>query len=172
MAPLTRTVLLEAARSFCNSFAQKKPLDEILSHFATTSSSNSRDDGENSGGGGEVVVHEHGLPQLAPFLGRDFYGVDGARQYFETVGKHLKYEDMRFGEFVVDVEGGDSEGGGGGKVAVRGEARFTWIQTEKSWDETFVYILRFDEIGKLVRYEVWADSGAAYLARRGELGKK
>ncbi|KAI0862630.1 transcription elongation factor S-II [Xylaria cubensis] len=170
MPALTRADLLAAARAFCDSFAQKKPLDEILSHFATTTTGD---------GGEEVIVHEHGLPRLAPFLGRDFRGVDGAREYFEIVGKHLKYEDMQFVEFVVDAESqggnedrdGTRKGDGGGKVAVRGKARFTWNETGQSWDETFVYVLRFDGRGKLVRYEVWADSGAAYLARRGELGR-
>ncbi|KAI0191494.1 transcription elongation factor S-II [Xylaria flabelliformis] len=155
MPALTRADLLAAARAFCDSFAQKKSFDEILSHFATTMMTGD--------GGEEVIVHEHGLPRLAPFLGRDFRGVDGAREYFEIVGKYLKYEDMQFVEFVVDAGGQD--------VAVRGKARFTWNETGQSWDETFLYVLRFDEGGKLVRYEVWADSGAAYLARRGELGR-
>ena len=75
MPTLTRADLLAAARAFCDSFAQKKSLDEILSHFAST---------------GEIVVHEHGLPQLAPFLGRDFRGVDGAREYFESAQMTLK----------------------------------------------------------------------------------
>ncbi|KAI1755412.1 transcription elongation factor S-II [Xylaria castorea] len=174
MPALTRAELLAAARAFCDSFAQKKSVDEILSYFAETGGGG--DGGEGGGGGGEVVVHEHGLPQLAPFLGRDFRGLDGARGYFETVGECLRYEDMRFVEFVVDAGGSRDENGGGdkedgtGKVAVRGKARFTWNETNQSWDETFVYVLLFDERGKLVRYEVWADSGAAYLARRGELG--
>ncbi|KAI0552948.1 transcription elongation factor S-II [Xylaria curta] len=164
MPALTRADLLAAATAFCDSFAQKRSLDEILSHFATT------------GDSGDVIVHEHGLSQLAPFLGRDFRGVDGAREYFETVGKYLKYDNMQFVEFVVDTGGQDETEGkgeeGGGKVAVRGKARFTWNETNQSWDETFVYVLRFDDRGKLVRYEVWADSGAAYLARRGELGRE
>ncbi|KAI0435091.1 transcription elongation factor S-II [Xylaria sp. FL1042] len=164
MPSLTRAELLTAATAFCDSFAQKKPLEEILSHFSSSSSSSSP---SSTTGDEPVLVHEHGLPQLAPFLGRDFRGLEGARTYFETVASYLSYEDMRFVEFVVDA--GDGGGGGGGKVAVRGKARFTWSETEKSWDETFVYVLRFDARGKLTRYEVWADSGAAYLARRGEL---
>ncbi|KAI1355653.1 transcription elongation factor S-II [Xylaria sp. FL0043] len=162
MPSLTRAELLEAAKTFCDSFAQKKPLEDILSHFSSSSSSPGSAVSSDT-----VLVHEHGLPQLAPFLGRDFRGLDGAREYFETVAKYLSYEDMRFVEFVVDTEDGD--GDGGGKVAVRGKAKFTWTETEKSWDETFVYVLRFDARAKLTRYEVWADSGAAYLARRGEL---
>ncbi|KAI0907952.1 transcription elongation factor S-II [Ustulina deusta] len=173
MPSLTREELLAAATAFCESFARKKPLEEILSHFSPDEM---------------VVVHEHGLPRLAPFLGRDFRGLEGARRYFETVRGCLSYEDMRFVEFVADTftplgsDGGDpgdgggvgvggagGEGGGGGKVAVRGRARFTWTETGLSWDETFAYLLRFDARAKLARYEVWADSGAAYLARRGEL---
>ncbi|TRX94503.1 hypothetical protein FHL15_004658 [Xylaria flabelliformis] len=161
MPALTRADLLAAARAFCDSFAQKKSLDEILSHFATTTTTTMT---TTTGDSDEevVVVHEHGLPQLAPFLGRDFRGVEGAREYFETVGKYLKYEDMRFVEFVVDAGGqdgngdkdGEGEGEGEGKVAVRGKARFTWNETNQSWDETFVYVLRFDGRGKLVRHNL------------------
>jgi hypothetical protein len=58
------------------------------------------------------------------------------------------------------------------KVAVKGEAEFKWIATENKWDETFVYVLDFDEEDKVKRYQVWADSGAAYLARKGELSSQ
>lgn len=75
---------------------------------------------------------------------------------------------MSFGDdggWIVDVESG--------KVSVKGKARFTWTETGQSWDEVFVYVLGFDlgeeGDGKVVRYEVWADSGAAYLARKGML---
>ncbi|KAH8166154.1 hypothetical protein CIB48_g2086 [Xylaria polymorpha] len=158
MPALTRVEFLAAARAFCDSIALGKSLDEIVSHFASTP---------------DVVVHEHGLPQLAPFLGRDFCGAEGVREYFETVGRCLRFEDTRFVEFIAD-EGGRDENGDGdraGKVAARGKVRLTSIETAQSWDETFVYILRFDETGKVVRYDVWADTGAAYLAGRGELGK-
>lgn len=177
----TRAELLAAAQAFCDSCAQKKPLDEILSHFSPPPpppSSSSK--GEAKGETNEIIVHEHGLPQLAPFLGREFRGVQGARRYFEILGECLGYEGMRFVEFIVDCGddgdekngGGGAKGGGGrgGKVVVRGLARFTWLETGQAWDETFVYVLGFDGGAGLVRYEVWADSGAAYLARRGELG--
>ena len=55
------------------------------------------------------------------------------------------------------------------KVSVTGNATFTWISTGNSWQETFTYALAFDDNYKLIVYEVWADSGAAYLASRGEL---
>ncbi|KAI0118793.1 transcription elongation factor S-II [Nemania sp. FL0031] len=198
MSSLTHAQLLAAARAFCDSFAQKRPIEEILLHFASppasstgtsaaatspSPTSSTADEGKTSHnrGGSEILVHEHGLPQLAPFLGQDFRGLAGARQYFETVGACLSYEDMRFMEFVADTaaggegdenenEGEDVDVGKGGKVAVRGKARFTWKDTGQSWDETFLYILCFDARAKLKTYEVWADSGAAYLARRGELG--
>jgi len=55
------------------------------------------------------------------------------------------------------------------KVAVKGKARFTWVETGESWDETFSYALDFDQERKVTDYQVWADSGAAYLARVGKL---
>ncbi|KAI2642631.1 hypothetical protein GGS21DRAFT_498854 [Xylaria nigripes] len=145
MPDLSRSELLEAAARFCLCLARKGSMEELLLHCSP-----------------EILVHEHGLARLAPFLGRDFRGFEGAKTYFEAVGACLDFEGMRFPEFVVDVFSG--------KVVVRGEARFTWRETGQSWDETFVYVLLFDEGRRLSRYEIWADSGAAYLARRGELG--
>lgn len=55
------------------------------------------------------------------------------------------------------------------KVSVKGRAKFTWIETSQSWDETFTYSLDFDDELKVTDYQVWADSGAAYLARLGKL---
>jgi len=54
-------------------------------------------------------------------------------------------------------------------VSVKGQAKFTWIETGQSWDETFTYSLDFDDEPKVTDYQVWADSGAAYLARLGKL---
>ncbi|KAI2464702.1 hypothetical protein F4781DRAFT_412148 [Annulohypoxylon bovei var. microspora] len=141
-----RAELLEAATAFCESFARKKPLGEILGHFSSSP---------------DVLAYEHGLRELAHFLGREFRGREGVRGYFETVASCLNYEDMRFADYVVDAAEG--------RVAVRGTARFTWIATGESWDEVFAYALRFDEDRKVTRYEIWADSGAAYLASKGRL---
>lgn len=143
----SRTALLAAATSFTTAFASTAPPPEIRTHFTRHSPS--------------ILVHEHGLPQLAPFLGRTFRGAEGLAQYLSVVSECLGFEDMRFGEYVVDAEART--------VAARGRARFTWKGTGQSWDETFAYVLAFDEECKVVRYEVWADSGAAYLASRGEL---
>lgn len=37
------------------------------------------------------------------------------------------------------------------------------------WNERFAYMLDFDDEGKVTDYQVWADSGAAYLASKGQL---
>ena len=68
---------------------------------------------------------------------------------------------MKFSEYTVDTESC--------KVCVKGQAKFTAKQTGQSWDETFVYMLDFDTEGKVTDWKIWADSGAAYLALRGEL---
>ena len=113
----------------------------------------------------DIICFEHGLNHPSvPFLGRTFRGRKGAREYFELIATLLSYDDMKFSEYFVDV---DSMA-----VSVRGEASFTWLSTKQSWDEVFTYRLRFDSIGKVTRYEVWADSLAAYLAGTNQLGTK
>lgn len=52
---------------------------------------------------------------------------------------------------------------------MRGEAWFRWKDTGQNWEEVFTYALAFDEEAKVLKYEIWADSGAAYLARKGLL---
>lgn len=89
---------------------------------------------------------------------------DGIREYFGLLAKYLSYSNMSFKNFIVDAEAN--------RVAVRGEAKFTWTSTNQSWDEVFSYQLAFDEDGKVVSYDVWADTGAAYLASRNELSKQ
>ncbi|KAH8113523.1 hypothetical protein DFH11DRAFT_305569 [Phellopilus nigrolimitatus] len=139
-------LLLTAARSFCDAFACQKPFGDILDHFSSSDN---------------IVCVEHGLQQLAPFLGRPFAGLDGAKEYFTVIADLLSYEEMRFSHFVVDTENL--------KVSVRGHAVFTWKSTGNSWPEVFTYMLEFDDQLKVKVYEVWADTGAAYLASRGEL---
>jgi hypothetical protein len=143
-----RAELLSAATTFCEAFASQQPPEKILSLFSPSD---------------DVLAYEHGLPQLAPFLGREFRGPGGIRKYFQTISEYLTYENMRFGNYVVDaVEN---------KVSVCGQARFTWTSTKQSWDEVFTYVLAFDESRKVVKYEIWADSGAAYLASQGKLAE-
>ncbi|KAK4204415.1 hypothetical protein QBC40DRAFT_272802 [Triangularia verruculosa] len=147
MSP-TKQSLLSTTTSFCNALASQSPPSTISSYFTTTSPSS-------------IYIFEYGLPQLAPFLGRPFQGPSGLSEYFDLLSKHLSYENMRFSNFFADLESR--------KVSVRGEARFTWLSTGQSWDEIFTYVLEFDHDSKLVKYEVWADSGAAYLASQGLL---
>ena len=148
----TRLQLLDSATALCNDFASSAPLDQILSHFSSTHL---------------VTAREHGLPFLAPFLGRTFSGLRGPNSvetYFNLLKKHLTYENMSFTEWVVDSESR--------KVSCKGQARFKWLDGETSgqaWNEYFVYVLDFDQDAKVTDYQVWADSGAAYLARVGKL---
>ncbi|KAH7909555.1 hypothetical protein BJ138DRAFT_1066864 [Hygrophoropsis aurantiaca] len=146
--PTTRTKLLNATKALCADFAAQKDVDVLLSHFSTTH---------------QLTALEHGLSSLAPFLGRRFVGHDGIKEYFETISKHLTYTDMSFSEWVIDAEAR--------KVSVKGEAKSTWLSTQESWEETFVYVLDFDEEEKVTDYQVWADTGAAYLARKGKLSQ-
>ena len=143
-----RQKLLTAAEAFCNSFAQKEAPEKIFSHFSEAD---------------DVLALEHGLPELAPFLGRAFRGHEGLEEYFSLLSSHLSYDHMRFSNYVVDAE--DK------KVSVRGEAKFTWTSTSQSWDEVFTYALQFDDDLKVKVYEIWADSGAAYLASKGALNE-
>ncbi|THV05385.1 hypothetical protein K435DRAFT_712797 [Dendrothele bispora CBS 962.96] len=143
-----RSVLLTAAQNFCNVFSEKQDTDTILAHFTTTHSPSAT---------------EHGEAFLAPFLGKSHVGLDAIKVYFETISSLLSYETMSFSEFTVDAEVN--------RVACRGKAKFTWKSTGESWDETFAYMLDFDDEAKITDYQVWADTGAAYLARKGELEK-
>jgi len=140
--------LLDATKALCDDFARKADLETILSHFSSTE---------------PCIAREHGQMEFAPFLGRTFRGQDGVREYFSLIALLLIYDEMSFGDYVVDTEVR--------KVSARGRARFTWISTQESWDETFVYVLALDDDNKVYRYEVWADTGAAYLARKGKLGE-
>jgi hypothetical protein len=144
----TRQSLTDAACAFCDAFSAKEPPSSILMHFSSAHVD-------------DIIAFEHGLPKLAPFLGRRFTGADGIRSYFDIIGECLSYTDMRFSNYIVDPFSN--------QVSVHGEARFTWKSTDQSWDEVFTYVLGFDEHLKVLKYEIWADSGAAYLASKGML---
>ncbi|KAF9057460.1 hypothetical protein BJ165DRAFT_34872 [Panaeolus papilionaceus] len=141
-----RGALLTSAQTFCDAFAQKKDVDTILELFSSIY---------------EISAIEYGKPILAPFLGQLFVGRSGVRKYFDIIGSCLSYDDIQFSEYSVDTDVK--------KVSVKGTGTFTWLNTGQSWDEVFTYTLDFDDESKVVRYQVWGDSGAAYLARRGEL---
>ncbi|KAI0820327.1 hypothetical protein BC628DRAFT_1397736 [Trametes gibbosa] len=150
----TRTELRNSAQGLCDAFAAQADVDTLLSHFSSTH---------------QISAFEHGLPVLAPFLGRPFAGRSGpssVKTYFQLLQRHLSYTDMSFTGWVVDAPAL--------RVSVKGSAKFTWADGAgkgQSWDEQFVYLLDFDQDAKVTDYQVWADSGAAYLARRGELAQ-
>ena len=133
MPSSSREHLLAAAQAFCNSFANKDDLEKIFARFSASD---------------DVLALEHGLPQLAPFLGREFRGHKGLQEYFQLLSANLSYENMRFSNFVVDEKVS--------KVSIRGNANFTWTSTGQSWDEVFTYVLEFDEHNKVKVYEIWA----------------
>ncbi|KAL2831086.1 hypothetical protein BDW59DRAFT_158033 [Aspergillus cavernicola] len=155
MAP--RAFLLPPTQSLCKAFSTSAPLETLLSTFTTCP---------------PPQIHEHGLPCLAPFLGRTFTGRDGVTEYVTLLNESLGIEKMEFddvGEWVVDTESM--------VVCLRGGAKFVAKRSGERWDERFMYRISVAEeqggnskgVLKVREYEVWADTGAAYLAMRGEL---
>ncbi|PLN82494.1 hypothetical protein BDW42DRAFT_192906 [Aspergillus taichungensis] len=151
--PPTRESLIQPVRTLCKAFSTASSPETLASAFTHTP---------------PPLAHEHGLPALAPFLGRDFTGTEGIKRYFALVASELSFEGMVFDderEWVVD--------GVAMAVALRGRARFVCRATGEGWDETFAYRVGVGFEGgmwKVTEYRVWADTGAAYLARRGQLG--
>ena len=143
---LERQRLLATTQGFCDAFKNKADIDKILSFF-------SRSD--------NISAIEYGQPALAPFLGKCFIGAAGIRAYFETIHGALTYENLQFSDFVVDVEAK--------RVGLKGKGVFQWKSTKQCWDESFAYILSFDEGCRITKFQIWADSGSAYLARIGKL---
>ena len=145
---ISRDELLRSTRDLCNAFSNHGTIEEIIACF-----SSSRPEA--------IRLFEHGSLELGlPFLGKSFYGVQGVREYFTIVGDVLSYENMEFSDYVVDEEVM--------VVSVRGRAKFTWKSTGKSWNEVFIYRIQLDAENKILVYEVWADSGAAYVASRND----
>lgn len=153
-----REYLLRSTKKLCRIFASHGTIEEIASCFTSSSSSSSSTDNR-------IRLLEHGTPsERVPFLGRTFYGLDGIYDYFSLVSETLEYTNMSFSDYSLDENLKI--------VTVRGTATFTWKATQKSWDEIFIYRIQLDtETGddendnnKIMIYEVWADSGAAYLA--------
>lgn len=158
---IPRDTIIYPVRALCAAFARGAPTTELLTHFTEEPM---------------PVAHEHGHPDLAPFLGRPFNGLDGVARYFDLLASLVWFQDMRFDredEWVVDQQTL--------AVCVRGRARFIWKATGEAWDETFCYRLGIaEEVGhqsssersgqfKVQEYRVWSDTGAAYLASRGQL---
>lgn len=158
-----RTTLLEPVLSLTKALTShaRLPISTLLSTFTTQPT---------------PLVHEHGLPQLAPFLGRSFTGQDGVARYFELLSDLLSLHDLTFEaeeEWLVDESNLC--------ISLRGAGTFQWKSTAQAWDETFVYRIALardnsDDPAKrdkllVCEYRVWADTGAAYLAKLGRLGE-
>ncbi|KAJ5639681.1 uncharacterized protein N7484_007543 [Penicillium longicatenatum] len=154
-----RSTLTGPIQSLLATLVTPNPISTITSTFTTQPA---------------PIAHEHGLQQLAPFLGRTFTGIDGISEYFDTMISTLEIKSMKFepeSNWLVD----DTNMA----VCLRGTATFIWRETGQSWDETFVYRVALardtsedkDKQGRLLvsEYQVWADTGAAYLARIGGL---
>lgn len=194
-----RTTLITPVQSLLNALQATPPSPSQLQQTFTTTPL--------------PLIHEHGLPQLAPFLGRSFTGQDGVARYFQLLGDDVEIAALDFEPeemwCVDDVAMA---------VCLRGSGRFRWKRTDQAWDETFVYRValavdlgevsdattsasasgsagagRDVDLGgvgigpvspggsdllaggkgtlKVCEYRIWADTGAAYLARLGRLGE-
>ncbi|KAH8927399.1 hypothetical protein BT69DRAFT_1258380 [Atractiella rhizophila] len=139
----TREELLSTAFSLCWDFRVRAPVEKLLSHFDH-----------------RAVCIEHGHPNIAPFLGRQFRTTPGVEGYFKLLSRFVKYRDIDFpvDDFTVDLD----------KAVVHctGEGYFTWIPTGIEWKETFTYRLVIVK-RKIMWYEVWADAGSMLLAKMG-----
>ncbi|CAG8023447.1 unnamed protein product [Penicillium salamii] len=155
---MTRQLLQEPVQDLLQSLTNPDGPD-LLSTFTTNP---------------QPLAHEHGLPQLAPFLGRPFYGQEGVSTYFDLLSSHLQIENMTFESEETWVIDETCMG-----IALRGTGTFTWKETQQSWNETFFYRIKVAEDVsddsekngslKVSEYHVWADTGAAYLASLGKL---
>ncbi|KAJ5613606.1 hypothetical protein N7528_007260 [Penicillium herquei] len=159
---MDRSTLVDSVNALLSAFTSSNPpIPSIVSAFTTVPT---------------PFIHEHGLPQLAPFLGHTFSGVEGISEYFETLSQTLNIHSMVFEpdpEWLVDLTNLC--------VTLRGTARFEWKDTKNSWSETFIYRIALatdtsddqEKRGRILisEYQVWADTGAAYLARMGQLDR-
>ncbi|KAJ6032253.1 hypothetical protein N7540_002985 [Penicillium herquei] len=156
---MDRSTLVEPVKALLAAFTSSEPPSSIASTFTTVP---------------RPLIHEHGLPQLAPFIGRTFSGEEGISQYFEILSQTLNIHSMAFEpnfEWLVDIDNMC--------VTLRGTATFEWKDTRNSWSETFIYRISLrrdtsdnrEKSGRILvnEYHVWADTGAAYLARFGKL---
>ena len=103
-----------------------------------------------------VVIHEYGPQTKAlPFLGRDFKGFEGVKQYSNALSDTLDIIRMEWVELVAE----QNSSGLGGVVFTKGRGTFAIKRTQKDWNESYVNRIEVNEEGKIVRYEVFAVSG-------------
>ncbi|KAF2999949.1 hypothetical protein E8E14_002134 [Neopestalotiopsis sp. 37M] len=148
------SLLRSQAHAFCQALLSPPPPEELVKEFFIPEAN-----------GKNPTIREHG-PSWAtvylPFLGRDFVGFHSSIEYFELLSRTLKMhldKDSFPGEdgFVVDADAN--------RVAVVGKGKFESVETGRSWDEKFSYVLSgWDEEGKLGRWDIWADPLSAWAA--------
>ena len=96
----SREELLRSTKELCNVFANHGTIEEIISCFSSKGRSNNNKNGDDGDGNDNdntsspIRIFEHGLPKLAPFIGRSFYGIQGITDYFTIISDTLEYEDM------------------------------------------------------------------------------
>lgn len=152
--------LRSKAYEFCNAFVAGESPTRILDQYFTPT----------------ARILEHGpvwAQERLPFLGQTFQGrgptLAGDRsvkhtcdQYYDLLSATLTFHPTKDTvppkeDFLVDPEQGT--------VTVKLRARFASVQTGKSWEEEFVYILsEFDDDGKIGSQELWADPLSAWMA--------
>lgn len=163
--PDKAAVLRASAYAFCHAFvAGENPTQILDKHFTV----NAR-------------IFEHGPPWAQvrlPFLGRTFqgrrsvganegpydqaFGTSKCDDYYELLTSVLSF---RPGENTLPSEEDLMVDSVNGTVTVKLHATFASVQTGKSWQEDFVYILsEFDVDGKIGSQELWADPLSAWMA--------
>ena len=106
-----------------------------------------------------IVIHEYGPQTTAlPFLGRDFKGFEGVKQYSNALSDTLDIIRMEWVELVAE----QNSSGLGGVVFTKGLGTFAVKRTQKDWKETYINRIEVNEDGKIVRYEVFAVSGPSF----------
>ncbi|KAJ8497091.1 hypothetical protein ONZ45_g12203 [Pleurotus djamor] len=104
----------------------------------------------------EALIVEHGPPAHSlPFLGTEFRGHTGLRNYIDALSEALDIFEWEYVE-ICEMEGG--------AVFVTGKGDFGSKKTGKRWTETFVSRFELDKETKIIKYETWADPLSAYLA--------
>ncbi|KAI4601919.1 hypothetical protein KJ359_010785 [Pestalotiopsis sp. 9143b] len=148
------SLLRSRAHAFCQALISPPPPEELVKQFFIPEA-----DGKNP------TIREHG-PSWAtinlPFLGRDFVGFHSSIEYFKLLSQSLK---MHLGEDSFPGEEGFTVDAEANRVSVTGKGKFESVETGRSWEEKFSYVLSgWDEDGRLGRWDIWADPLSAWAA--------
>ena len=155
------------AERFCKAFVAGSSPTEMLDAFFTSN----------------CKITEHG-PRWAqsrlPFLGSTFCGRRSHENdespspttcddYYDILAATLSFHPTQDTippkeEFRVAVDK-NTEGKWYGAVTIKLHAKFASVETGKSWEEDFIYLLSdFDDNMKIGHLELWADPLSAWMA--------